>query len=104
MRYEHFISATKVVQHLPFFFQLIVAVNNLNQEKIENTRLLEDNNLQKNEIDDKQREIEELYKEVDDYKYDYYYFSELQFSPLLDFCILAFRTGGARSPSPAPLR
>lgn len=57
-----------IVIILCFFFQLVVAVNNLNQEKIENTRLLEANYSQKNDLDEKQREIEELYKEVDDYK------------------------------------
>lgn len=53
-----------------FLFQLVVAVNNLKQEKIENTTLLEKNSSLKNEKDAKHREIEELCKEIDSYKYD----------------------------------
>ncbi|XP_021192502.1 myosin-9 [Helicoverpa armigera] len=48
--------------------KLVVAVNNLNQEKVEKTKLVDENKLLKAALEDKTREIEEMSKNLDDYK------------------------------------
>lgn len=48
--------------------KLVVAVNNLNQEKVEKTKLVDENKLLKAALEDKTREIEEMSKSLDDYK------------------------------------
>ncbi|KAL0902321.1 hypothetical protein ABMA27_000219 [Loxostege sticticalis] len=48
--------------------KLVVAVNNLNQEKAERVKICDENKVLKVTLDEKQKEIDELSKIVDDYK------------------------------------
>ncbi|XP_052752678.1 golgin subfamily A member 3-like [Galleria mellonella] len=48
--------------------KLVIAVNNFNQEKTEKIKLCEENKLFRMSTDEKQKEIDELDKKLDDYK------------------------------------
>ncbi|KAH9637329.1 hypothetical protein HF086_006973 [Spodoptera exigua] len=48
--------------------KLVVAVNNLNQEKVEKSKLQDDNKVLRASIEDKNKELEEVIKMCDEYK------------------------------------
>lgn len=50
------------------YLQLVVAVNNLNQEKVEKTKHIDENKVLKVALEDKIKEIEEMSKNLEDYK------------------------------------
>lgn len=55
--------------------QLVIAVNNFNLEKADRIKMIENNKALRIETEQKQREIDELSKTIDDYKLVRYYFN-----------------------------
>lgn len=59
----------KIFYYYLYCLQLVVAVNNLNQEKAEKTKFSDENKMLKASLEEKNKEIEELSKSLDDYKW-----------------------------------
>lgn len=65
-----FVYYKQLRENVFVYFQLVIAVNNLNQEKVEKSKLLDENKFLRAALEDKNKEVDEVTKKSDEYKWD----------------------------------
>lgn len=63
-----FVYYKQLRENVFVYFQLVIAVNNLNQEKVEKSKLLDENKFLRAALEDKNKEVDEVTKKSDEYK------------------------------------